>query len=178
MRTFDSVFKPMPFVTEAHINLFNVQEGFAGLPDDPNRKWSIPAYQRARAWTDHQASSFVGNMITGGICPPCWINRNLYKDQMEIIDGQQRLVSLHRWMLGELEAVDPVSRDEIWVTDFTELDIRRLYHKVWMQVMYVDLTVSEQLNLYLRLNTGGTPHTESEIQKVRDMLAEEVDKSK
>jgi hypothetical protein len=47
-----------------------------------------------------------------------------------------------------------------------------------MQVMYVDLTVSEQLNLYLRLNTGGTPHTESEIQKVRDMLAEEVDKSK
>jgi uncharacterized protein with ParB-like and HNH nuclease domain len=170
----------MPFVTEGYLNLFNVQEGFDGRPEDPERKWSVPTYQRSRVWSDHQASLFVGSMITGasGLCTPCWINRNLYKDLMEIVDGQQRLSSLYRWMLGELHAIDPVTCDEIWVSDFTEIDVRKLYHKTWIRVMYVDLTLPEQLKLYLRLNTGGTPHTESEIQKVRDMLAEEVDKSK
>ena len=172
-RTFDSVFKRMPFVTDVHANLFTVDEGFNGRPDDPDRKWIVPDYQRGSAWTVQQASLFVGNMITGGICPPCWINRNLYRDDMEIIDGQQRLTSLYQWMSGNIPAIDPVSGDYIYVSEFDEKDLRRLYSKTEFRIMYVDLNRTEQLELYLRLNAGGTPHSVEEIQRVRDLLAKE-----
>jgi uncharacterized protein with ParB-like and HNH nuclease domain len=170
-RTFDSIFKPMPFTTEGIINLFGVDEGFNGRPDDPDRKWVIPDYQRGSSWTVQQASLFVGNMITGGICPPCWLNRNLHKDEMEILDGQQRLTSLYQWTCGNIPAIDPVGGEYIYVNEFDEKNLRRLYYKTEVKVMYVDLSRTEQLALYLRLNAGGTPHSTEEIQRVRDLLA-------
>jgi hypothetical protein len=175
-RTFDSTFKSMPFVTDVHANLFTVDEGFNGRPDDPNRKWVVPDYQRGSSWTVQQASLFVGNMITGGVCPPCWVNRNLYRDEMEIIDGQQRLTSLYQWMNGNIPAIDPVSGDYIYVTEFNEKDLRRLYSKTEFKIMYVDLSRAEQLALYLRLNAGGTPHSAEEIDRVRKLLADSKDK--
>lgn len=169
-RTFESVFKPLPFVIESYANLFGIQDGFLGRPDDPNRKWVVPDYQRGQSWTVHQASAFVGSMITGGFCPPCWINRNLYDDAMEIIDGQHRLSSLHHWMLGDIPAIEPATGENIYVHEFTETDLRQLYRKTEVKIMYVDLSLKDRLELYLRINATGTPHSLEEIERVRGLL--------
>jgi uncharacterized protein with ParB-like and HNH nuclease domain len=171
-RSFDSIFKPLPFVVESHANLFEIQKGFAGSPDDPNRKWVVPDYQRNHTWTVYQASAFVGSMITGGFCPPCWINRNIYDDHMEIIDGQHRLFSLYHWMLGNIPAIEPTTGENIYVHEFDDKDIRQLYRKTEVKIMYVDLSPADRLMLYLRINATGTPHTLEEIQRVRNLLAE------
>lgn len=171
-RSFDSIFRPMPFMTQVTINLLDIVPGFEGTADDPERIWIIPHYQRPRVWTDEQSSSFVGVMITGGICPPCWINRNLYMDDMEIIDGQQRLLSLYYWLKGAIHATHPITGEAIFVHEIEQEDLRRLSRKVEMKVIYVDISLPERLSLYIRLNAGGTPHTPEEIQYVRNLLAE------
>jgi hypothetical protein len=47
---------------------------------------------------------------------------------------------------------------------------------IGLEYAVVNLTRTECLELYIRLNRGGTPHTEAEIERVREML--EIERGK
>lgn len=172
MRTFDSIYDPMPHVADLDDDLHGIVIGFEGRESDPDRRWVIPDYQRGRVWSEEQASAFVGVVITGGMSPPCWINRSERRSNMEIIDGQQRLTSLYRWAKGEISATHPVTGEKIHVSEFEDKDLRRLFYKSAVKIKYVDLSRKDALKLYLRLNAGGTPHTAEELDRVRALLEE------
>lgn len=151
--------------------------------DPPQRLNLAPDYQRGYVWTDRQASQFVGHMIEGGHVGPVIVQRfplrgaPLQAD--EVIDGQQRLRSFYRWLTGDIHA-ELFDGTRLRVGDL-EPKSRALVRSYWLTgphftVMYVSLPRRERLELYLRLNRGGTVHTDAEIERVFAML--EAEKSR
>lgn len=139
-----------------------------------------PDYQRGYVWTDKQASRFVGHWLEGGETPRILVQRYESEKNVppgvewwtlpaEVIDGQQRLRSIYRWVKGEIKA--EISDGRRWAyRDTNEIDRFGLD----VVLTYVDMPRAERLAFYVRLNRGGTVHTEEEIQRVREMLAKEM----
>jgi hypothetical protein len=88
----------------------------------------------------------------------------------EVLDGKQRLSAMMAWLLGEIPAVC-VDGSEIWYRDTNEVDRRQL---PLVRLTFVDLPLVERLTFYLKLNRGGTPHTDEEIARVRAKLEAEI----
>ena len=140
---------------------------------------TTPAYQRGRVWTDKQASLFVGFLAEGGESPPVFIQRWRIRREAtppdELVDGLQRVTALLRFAAGEIPMETPQG-ERAYLHDFSEDDQR-----VWLGPAGLKLTAqyvecrapAEVLALYIRLNRGGTPHTDAEIERVRAMLASE-----
>lgn len=132
-----------------------------------------PEYQRGRVWTDDQASRFVGFLAEGGEAPPVFIQR--WRDTRiddEVVDGLQRLTAVLRFGSGEIP-METSAGERAYLREFTEEDQRILRGpaEIRLTIQYVMCdTRAQVLELYIRLNRGGTPHTESEIERVREML--------
>lgn len=133
-----------------------------------------PDYQRGYVWTDRQAELFVGHWLEGGEVPKIYVHRprsaesggpRWYEQPCEAIDGQQRLRSLWRWVKGEILA-ETSSGERLAYADTNEVDRRQLDVKI----CYVSLRYDDRLKLYIRLNRGGTAHTETDIAKARALL--------
>jgi len=135
-----------------------------------------PDYQRSHVWTEDQQRKFLGHLLEGGEQTSIFIQR--FRDSKhvppgvdylnvpeEVVDGKQRLTAIYRFMKEEIGA-ELSNGEVIYYKDFDEVDRRGLDIKV----SYIDLPRIERLRFYLKLNRGGTIHTESEISKVRDLL--------
>lgn len=135
-----------------------------------------PDYQRGRVWTDEQASRFVGYLAEGGESPLLFIQRWRHNPIDELVDGLQRVTALLRFGANEIPMETP-SGERAYLSDFSEDDQR-----IWLSPaglvltgQYVECrTRAEVLALYIRLNRGGTPHSEAEIERVRAMLQAET----
>lgn len=134
-----------------------------------------PEYQRSYIWTDRQASLFVGFLMEGGTPPSVWIQR--WADTNipdEILDGVQRLNSLCRFYKNEIPMIT-ADNEIAYLQDFEERDRSRLVSTAAgpnISIQYVSFdTKKEVIEMYLRLNRGGTPHSEEEIERVRNLLA-------
>ena len=88
---------------------------------------------------------------------------------MEIIDGKQRLQAIARWMRDEIPALCH-DGTLIWYHD-TSIPERR---SLMLRLYYVDLPRAARLRFYLRLNRGGSVHTDAEITRVEALLAAEA----
>lgn len=138
--------------------------------------WNLdPDYQRDHVWTDEQAGRFVGHLISGGAVPPVIINRDpTYEKPDEVVDGKQRLTACYRWMKGEIPAILHDNR-EIRFSDLDEESQRYLTSMTGpvIRINYGHWSREEVLDIYLKLNSGGTVHTPEEIERVRGLLAAE-----
>lgn len=138
-----------------------------------------PAYQRGRVWTDDQAARFVGFLAEGGVAPPIYVQRWPIRwpgktPPDEVVDGLQRITAVLRFGANEVPMETPRG-ERAYLRDFSESDQRVLRSQsgliLTLQLVSCD-TIAQVLALYIRLNRGGTPHTDAEIERVRDMLAE------
>lgn len=74
--------------------------GFRTLVESVNENlYIIPRYQRKYRWTKEQVSSLVESLIFGMPIPPIYTCRN-EDNQLEILDGQQRIMSLFFYYIG------------------------------------------------------------------------------
>jgi len=132
-----------------------------------------PDYQRDHVWTPEQKRLFVGAMLENSrAIPPFWFNwtnKEFKHSDSEIVDGKQRLNALVDWLRGKIKAKCPCGV-EVHYNDLTEIDHRNISSGVLMDWNFVDLDQKEVMEFYLRLNSGGTIHTEQELNKVKDLL--------
>lgn len=131
--------------------------------------YTTPDYQRGRVWTDAQASAFMGYFLGSGQIPPLVCQEWPTQEQWEVVDGLQRMTAIHRWAAGEipatLEGFPP-----FFLSDFSEDDQRRVMRTL-IPIQFIYAASRRQvLEIYLRLNGGGTPHTPEELDRVRGML--------
>lgn len=126
-----------------------------------------PDFQRDHVWTDEQASEFVGFILEGGRTgQPIVVNTRRYEDEgiKIVVDGKQRLTSLLRWLDGEIPAIlcdgRQIYRD----------DIEGRLSRVDLSFLRVNMTRDEMLAYYIKTNSGGTVHSEDEIERVRQLL--------
>lgn len=127
-----------------------------------------PDFQREHVWTTDQQIQYVEYILSGGMSGKeiyfnCVGWMRSYVGPFVIVDGKQRLQAVRRFMANEI----PIFGDNY------RKDIEgRLRLNASFTFAVNDLkTRADVLKWYLEMNTGGTPHTEEEIQKAKDLLA-------
>lgn len=127
-----------------------------------------PDFQRGHVWTELQQQLFVEFILLGGKMQPLLFNHpdwmNNFKGRMVLVDGKQRMTALLKFLNNDLEVFGHLFSD-IENINLSIFDV---------PIVINDLkTRKEVLQWYLELNSGGTPHTEAEIDKVYQLLENE-----
>lgn len=137
--------------------------------EDPDYPWELnPAYQRAHVWTDKQRRLFVGHLFDNGRVPLVFLQEWESARPYEVIDGKQRLTSCLMFLKGEIPA--ELSNERLlWYRDFDEID-RRACPTIKCGIVRL-ASQADVLRFYIKLNNGGTAHTDDEIDRVRALLA-------
>lgn len=82
------------------IQQYKTDVGFRTLVEGVNENlYIIPKYQRKYRWVKEQVIALVESLIRGLPIPPIYTCRN-EKNQLEILDGQQRILSLFFYYIG------------------------------------------------------------------------------
>ena len=128
--------------------------------------------RRGRVWTKAQSEAFAGFFIEGNRVPAFYIRQRTLDDSEadEVIDGKQRLIALGQFVSGEIDAV-LWSGERMRYADLSDVG-KRGFKSVPVPLIELpeSTTDREAMAVYLRLNRGGTPHTEEEIERVRRMM--------
>jgi hypothetical protein len=130
-----------------------------------------PDFQRGHVWTPKQQTEFVEYILRGGKTSEILFNtKGNYANTSEdfiCVDGLQRLTALLLFLDDKLPVFGGHTRSQI---EGIELLLKEIYLTFRINEL---LTRKAVLQWYLELNAGGTPHTESEIDRVRDLLNQE-----
>jgi hypothetical protein len=126
-----------------------------------------PSFQRRYVWTDLLASRLIESILLNVPIPPCYLSQN-DEYELDVIDGQQRLFSLYRFLENQF----PLSGLEV----LTELNSRRYYeieHKLQRQLrthtLRCILITNEshpeiKFDVFERLNTNTAPLNAQELR--------------
>lgn len=143
-------------------NHTNKGEGITSLDLEPD-------FQRGHVWKKSQQVAYVEYCLKGGaqnnkLLFNCvgWMGN--FKGPFVIVDGKQRL-----------EAVRKFLRDDLEVFGQKCSEFGKLPHEYHFVVNINNLKTREEvLQWYLEMNSGGTPHTKAELDKVRVLLQDSV----
>ena len=126
-----------------------------------------PDFQRGHVWTESQQIAFVEFILRGGtgsgeIKFNCkgWMGN--YEGPFVIVDGKQRLEAVRKFLRNELKAFGTLYQD------FT--GCLPSHAELIFSVNNLN-TRKEVLIWYLEMNSGGTPHSNEELEKVQKLLS-------
>lgn len=127
----------------------------------------IPEFQRRYVWSDRQASRLVESLIIQ--CPIPVIYLNQEKDEtFSVIDGNQRLRSLRRFLDDEFALVGLTSYPELTGLKFSMLDVRFQRHisnRVLRCIAILKETHPQvKFDVFERLNSGAVALTRQELR--------------
>ena len=129
-----------------------------------------PDFQRGHVWTEEQQTAWLEFFLKGGktgrviyLNKPSWhfsVPEEAYDDYV-CVDGLQRITAIKRFVNNEIKVFGS------YYKEFT--DSLRLTHTIILNVNDLK-TEKEVLQWYVDMNAGGTPHTNDEIDKVKQMI--------
>lgn len=147
-----------------YLQNFNVRQyksdiGFKTLMEGVNDNlYVIPKYQRKYKWSKEQLRDLVVSLICEFPIPPIYTYRNS-KNQLEILDGQQRIFSLFFYYIGKY-----INKDKNKVVDYKKLNVDNRSFKEALEEAY-DL---EDLDIKMNIDEG------KEIDISYDKLPDDV----
>lgn len=140
-----------------------------------------PAFQRGAVWTLRQKQAWIESILADLPLPAIFINRfgtiggghPKYGFRDIVIDGQQRIRATAEFLAGEFDV-----RGERF-PDQDKVFQRVFKMNVVCPVIYTSFdTEVECAELYLKLLTAGTAHTDEELDKARAFIKAEKSKAK
>ena len=147
----------------------------------------IPPFQRLYVWTDKKASKLVESFLLGLPVPQIFLYRQEKTENLLVVDGQQRLRTIHYFMRGWLENERPFALRGVkqnWegktFMQLDEPDKRRFKNSVMRATVFQQTDPKDNssvFQIFERLNTGGMALTMQEIRncvtrgKINDFLA-------
>ena len=158
-------FKAIPQFTRAgsyavDIPLDRVPKWVANEQEDPGLVLT-PEFQRGHVWTKKQQVAYLEFLLRGGRT-----GRDLYFNYPS--QHVQGLTAIQRFFGNELKVFGSYFRE------YTDT-IRMTTNTVRIHVNDLQ-TEKEVLNWYLEMNAGGTPHSKTELARVKALL-ENIDKA-
>ena len=132
-----------------------------------------PSYQRGQVWTTTQKQNLVKTLLQRLPIGVVYLNRRSEMDDTQyVIDGKQRLLAIKQFTQdGFAVPADwfDVDTDEemMFFSQLTEGEQRR-FTRCFVMFYETNLaTEDEEKDLYLRINSGGTAHTEEDLNRAR-----------
>jgi hypothetical protein len=128
---------------------------------------TIPEFQRRYVWSDRQASRLVESLIIQ--CPIPVIYLNQEKDEtLSVIDGNQRLRSLKRFMEDAFTLSGLTSYPELVGLKYSQLD-KRFQRHISNRVLRCTVILKEthpqvKYDVFERLNSGAVALTRQELR--------------
>ncbi|WP_167647319.1 DUF262 domain-containing protein [Mameliella alba] len=135
-----------------------------------------PDYQRRHRWSDELSSRLIESLLLNIPIPVIYISQDVDVDEetegdtsrFTIIDGQQRLTAIYRFMKNELELTGLETLDAINGLRFKELPpflLRRLDERT-VKCLRIDSTLDPQVkyDIFERLNTGSVKLEAQELR--------------
>lgn len=143
-----------------------VQKYHEGLENDEGDIY-IPEYQREYVWTDKRKSKFIESVILG--IPIPYIFFADVDGRYEIVDGSQRVRTLHAFLHNEFALQDLEKLTLLNGFCFKDLDTirqRRVKKKSLKMIALSEKTDPEaRFDLFERINTGSDILTAIEVRK-------------
>lgn len=136
----------------------------------------IPDYQRdAEQWDLRKESLFIESLLNNLTTPALFFLEDQDTDSIEVIDGQQRLNTIRKYVQDEfsLEAADDInylSPQSVHYSGkkFSELPpkFRIVFNDYPLTIIYLPprLELGTKLEIFRRINEGGTPLTAQDIR--------------
>ena len=131
-----------------------------------------PDFQRGYVWTEAQQVAYIEFMLKEGesgrdiyLNHPGWMNG--FKGEFVLVDGLQRLTAARKFVANELRAFGYLAKE---MGRKIPLSYRLRFHVARLK------TRAEVLEWYVAFNEGGTPHPKEEIDRVKSLLAAELNK--
>jgi len=143
---------------------FAVQTIFEKLRD---KSIGIPEFQRRYVWSDSQASRLIESLIIQCPIPVVYLNQE--KDEtMSVIDGNQRLTSINRYLNNEFSLKGLTAYPELEGNRFFELDGRFQRHilnrTLRCIVILKDTHPQVKFDVFERLNSGSVKLNPQELR--------------
>jgi hypothetical protein len=131
-----------------------------------------PDFQRGYVWTDFQKIKYIEWGLMGGksgmdiyFNHPNWMGS--FNGQMLLIDGKQRLSAVFDFLDNKFPIFDNC---------FYNHYLDRMSYNVSFNFNVCKMSTRKQiLEWYLAMNSGGSIHTEKELEKVQDLLEKETE---
>lgn len=135
-----------------------------------------PKFQRNFVWTWPQASKFIESILLGLPIPSVFLYREESTQKLLIVDGLQRLTTLHSFKKGRFSHNDRVFRlkdvksryEGKTLEELADEDQRRfedaIIHAMIIQQMSPDGENSSVFHIFDRLNSNGTPLQPQEMR--------------
>lgn len=127
----------------------------------------IPEFQRRYVWTDSQASRLIESLIIQCPIPVIYLNQE-QDERLSVIDGNQRLTSIKRFLRNEFALKGLTAYPELEGNRFFELDPRFQRHitnrTLRCIVILKDTHPQVKFDVFERLNTGAVKLTPQELR--------------
>jgi hypothetical protein len=134
----------------------------------------VPDYQRdADQWDERKESLFIESVLNNLTVPAFFFHET--QDAIEVVDGQQRLTTLLKYARDEIALSE--SDDMVYLTPqsvhyrgkrLSELDphLRAVFNDYPLTIIYLPrrLDLTTKLEIFRRINEGGTPLTAQDIR--------------
>lgn len=135
-----------------------------------------PDFQRGRVWDIEQKEKYMEYLLSE---PTTDAGRNIYFNhpgwdngsggQMVCVDGLQRITAITDFFDNKFKVFG------YYYKEFED----KLPHSIKITIGVNNFqTRKEVLKWYLQINDGGTPHSQQEIQRVKELLDKEENKNK
>lgn len=131
-----------------------------------------PEFQRGHIWNEEQQIAWLEYHLRGGrsgntiyLNNPYWHSGHIpEKGKYVCVDGLQRITAAQRFIHNEIK---------VFGSYYREFEDRIRVLPATMMLNVNDLkTEKKVLQWYVDMNSGGTPHTSDEIEKVKKMIQE------
>lgn len=128
---------------------------------------TIPHFQRRYVWSEAQASRLIESLIIQCPIPVIYLNQES-DETLSVIDGQQRLTSIKRYVENEFPLRSLTAYPELEGLRFFELDPRFQRHimnrTLRCIVILKDTHPQVKFDVFERLNTGASKLTPQELR--------------
>lgn len=142
---------------------------------------SRPKFQRQYVWTDKLASKLIESVLLNVPIPPCYLSEN-EDNELDVIDGQQRIYSLYRFLNNEFKLSGLEAITEINGLRFFELSSKQ-QRKIKTHTLRCVVITNEshpeiKFDVFERLNTNTSPLNAQELRNciargpLNDLLGE------
>ncbi|MGO4571042.1 DUF262 domain-containing protein [Microvirga sp. 2TAF3] len=127
-----------------------------------------PEFQRrARVWHPHRKSQLIESLLLRIPLPVFYVSANP-KDDWAVVDGLQRITTIYDFMKGEFSLAGLEYLGVLEGRKFADLDraMQRRIEETELVINVIQPGTPEEvmINIFKRINTGGTPLTGQEIR--------------